>query len=35
MPVEATENVAPVVFWKKELRPDSPAPAARAAASAR
>ncbi|MCA3340318.1 MAG: hydantoinase B/oxoprolinase family protein [Roseomonas sp.] len=23
MPVEATENVAPVVFWKKELRPDS------------
>ncbi|UFN49925.1 hydantoinase B/oxoprolinase family protein [Roseomonas sp. OT10] len=23
MPVEATENVAPVVFWAKELRPDS------------
>ncbi|HEY6439131.1 MAG TPA: hydantoinase B/oxoprolinase family protein [Acetobacteraceae bacterium] len=23
MPVEATENVAPVVFWVKELRPDS------------
>ncbi|WP_211314200.1 hydantoinase B/oxoprolinase family protein [Humitalea rosea] len=23
MPVEATENVAPVVFWKKELRADS------------
>jgi N-methylhydantoinase B len=23
MPVEASENVAPVVFWKKELRPDS------------
>lgn len=23
MPVEATENIAPVVFWKKELRPDS------------
>ncbi|MCC7283570.1 MAG: hydantoinase B/oxoprolinase family protein [Acetobacteraceae bacterium] len=23
MPVEATENFAPVVFWKKELRPDS------------
>ena len=23
MPVEATENVAPVVFWRKELRPDS------------
>src|SRR5690349_5248560 len=23
MPVEATENVAPVVFWTKELRPDS------------
>jgi N-methylhydantoinase B len=23
MPVEATENVAPVVFWKKELRPGS------------
>ncbi len=23
MPVEATENVAPLVFWKKELRPDS------------
>ncbi len=26
MPVEATENVAPVVFWKKELRPDSGGP---------
>ncbi|MFC4167403.1 hydantoinase B/oxoprolinase family protein [Teichococcus aestuarii] len=26
MPVEATENVAPVVFWKKELRPDSAGP---------
>jgi N-methylhydantoinase B len=23
MPVEATENVAPVVFWTKELKPDS------------
>ena len=23
MPVEATENVAPVVIWRKELRPDS------------
>ena len=23
MPVEATENVAPVVFWRQELRPDS------------
>ena len=23
MPVEATENIAPVVFWQKELRPDS------------
>ena len=23
MPVEATENVAPVVFWRKELREDS------------
>ncbi len=23
MPVEATENVAPVVFWQKELRPGS------------
>ncbi|MBX6374549.1 MAG: hydantoinase B/oxoprolinase family protein [Acetobacteraceae bacterium] len=23
MPVEATENVAPVIFWRKELRPDS------------
>ena len=23
MPVEATETVAPVVFWRKELRPDS------------
>ena len=23
MPVEATENVAPVVFWRKELRPGS------------
>lgn len=23
MPVEATENFAPVVFWKKEFRPDS------------
>ena len=23
MPVEATENFAPVVFWRKELRPDS------------
>jgi N-methylhydantoinase B len=26
MPVEATENVAPVVFWRKELRPDSGGP---------
>jgi N-methylhydantoinase B len=23
MPVEATENVAPVIFWQKQLRPDS------------
>lgn len=23
MPVEATENVAPIIFWRKELRPDS------------
>ncbi len=23
MPVEVTENVAPVIFWRKELRPDS------------
>ena len=23
MPVEATENIAPVVVWRKELRPDS------------
>ena len=23
MPVEATENVAPVIFWSKELKPDS------------
>ena len=23
MPVEATENVAPVIVWRKELRPDS------------
>jgi len=23
MPVEATENVAPVIFWRNELRPDS------------
>jgi N-methylhydantoinase B len=23
MPVEATENVAPVLLWRKELRPDS------------
>jgi N-methylhydantoinase B len=23
MPVEATENVAPVIFWRKELRPES------------
>ncbi|MGH7118264.1 MAG: hydantoinase B/oxoprolinase family protein [Acetobacteraceae bacterium] len=23
MPVEATENVAPIVVWRKELRPDS------------
>jgi len=23
MSVEATENVAPVIFWRKELRPDS------------
>jgi N-methylhydantoinase B len=26
MPVEATENVAPLVFWRKELRPDSGGP---------
>jgi N-methylhydantoinase B len=26
MPVEATENVAPVIFWRKELRPDSAGP---------
>jgi N-methylhydantoinase B len=23
MPVEATENVAPVIFWRKELKPES------------
>jgi N-methylhydantoinase B len=23
MPVEATETIAPVIFWRKELRPDS------------
>jgi N-methylhydantoinase B len=23
VPVEATENVAPIVYWRKELRPDS------------
>ncbi len=23
MPVEATENVAPIIFWEKQLRPDS------------
>ena len=23
MPVEATENVAPVILWRKELKPDS------------
>ena len=23
MPVEATENVAPVIIWRKELKPDS------------
>ncbi len=26
MPVEATENFAPVIFWRKELRPDSGGP---------
>lgn len=26
MPVEATENVAPVIFWQKQLRPDSAGP---------
>jgi len=26
MPVEATENVAPVIIWRKELRPDSGGP---------
>jgi N-methylhydantoinase B len=26
MPVEATENVAPLVFWRKEYRPDSGGP---------
>jgi N-methylhydantoinase B len=26
MPVEATENIAPVIFWRKELRPDSGGP---------
>ena len=26
MPVEATENVAPVIFWRKELRPDFAGP---------
>jgi N-methylhydantoinase B len=26
MPVEATENVAPIIFWRKELRPDSAGP---------
>ncbi len=23
MPVEATENVAPIILWRKELKPDS------------
>ena len=23
MPVEATENVAPIIIWRKELKPDS------------
>ena len=26
MPVEATENVAPIVIWRKELKPDSGGP---------
>ncbi len=26
MPVEATENVAPIIIWRKELRPDSGGP---------
>jgi N-methylhydantoinase B len=26
MPVEATETIAPVIFWRKELRPDSAGP---------
>jgi N-methylhydantoinase B len=26
MPVEATENVAPIIFWQKQLRPDSAGP---------
>jgi N-methylhydantoinase B len=26
MPVEATENVAPIIIWRKELRPDSAGP---------
>ena len=26
MPVEATEAITPVVFWRKELRPDSGGP---------
>jgi len=26
MPVEATENVAPIIVWRKELRPDSGGP---------
>jgi N-methylhydantoinase B len=26
MPIEATENVAPIIIWRKELRPDSCGP---------
>ena len=29
MPVEATEAITPVVFWRKELRPDSGGPGRR------
>ena len=35
MPVEATENVAPVIFWRRSCGPTAAAPAAPAAASAR
>ena len=34
-PVEIAETQTPLIFWRKEFRPDRAAPAARAAASAR